>query len=215
MNAQAAVYIVDDDAAVREALTLLLESAGYGVEAFSDAQAFLAACTADSQGCVILDVSMPGMDGPTLQEELLKRGISLPVIFLSAHGDIPITVRAIKAGAIDFLTKPVEGAVLLDRIQTALEQHSRAQEQTKSRRLLAERLASLTKREWDVMALAVAGHTNKEIAHRLEISHRTVEIHRAHVMQKTGAANLLELARIAEGQTGAANAEANSLRAAT
>ena len=203
MNAQATVFVVDDDAAVRDALTLLLESAGYGVETFSDPQSFLAARTSDAPGCVILDVSMPDMDGPMLQEELLNRGNQLPVIFLSAHGNIPITVRTIKAGAIDFLTKPVEGAVLLDRIQTALEQHSRMQEQTRAKRMLSARLVNLTARERDVMALAVAGHTNKEIANLLDISHRTVEIHRAHVMQKTGASNLLELARIAEGQTGA------------
>ena len=203
MNAQATVFVVDDDAAVRDALTLLLESAGYGVETFSDPQSFLAARTSAAPGCIILDVSMPDMDGPMLQKELLNRGIQLPVIFLSAHGNIPITVRTIKAGAIDFLTKPVEGAVLLDRIQTALEQHSRMQEQTRAKRMLSVRLANLTARERDVMALAVAGHTNKEIANLLDISHRTVEIHRAHVMQKTGAANLLELARIAEGQTGA------------
>jgi RNA polymerase sigma factor (sigma-70 family) len=112
-------------------------------------------------------------------------------------------VRTIKAGAVDFLTKPVEGDVLLDRVQTALEQNSRMQEQTRARRLLSARLANLTERERDVMTLAVAGHTNKEIAKRLDISYRTVEIHRARVMQKTGASNLLELARIAEGQAGA------------
>lgn len=203
MNAQATVFVVDDDAAVRDALTLLLESAGHSVETYANPRDFLAACTPESRGCIILDVSMPVMDGPMLQEELSSRGIHLPVIFLSAHGNIPITVRTIKAGAVDFLTKPVEGAVLLERVQTALEQNSRMQEQTRARRLLSARLASLTEREWDVMTLAVAGHTNKEIAKRLDISYRTVEIHRAHVMQKTGASNLLELARIAEGRTGA------------
>jgi PAS domain S-box-containing protein len=203
MSAQAPVYVVDDDAAVRDALTLLLESAGHSVETYSNPQAFLAACTPESRGCIILDVNMPVMDGPMLQEELLSRDIHLPVIFLSAHGNIPITVRAIKAGAVDFLTKPVEGDVLLDRVQTALEQNARMQEQTRAKRLLSARLANLTERERDVMTLAVAGHTNKEIAKRLDISYRTVEIHRARVMQKTGASNLLELARIAEGQAGA------------
>lgn len=185
------VYIIDDDAAVRDALAMLLEASGHAVVAFRSAGEFLAACTPDWRGCIILDVDMPGMDGTALQAELPRRMVRLPTIFLSGKGTIPLTVRAIKAGAVDFLTKPVDRKVLLDRVQKALQQgeafHS-----------IALRLAELTEREREVMKLAVTGHTNKEIGQQLGISYRTVEIHRTHVMHKTGATNLLELARIAE-----------------
>lgn len=191
------VYVIDDDAAVRDALSMLLEAAGYAVATFPAASDFLDVCTPGSLGCIILDVDMPGMDGPALQEELIRRGLQLPVIFLSGKGTIPVTVRTIKAGAMDFLTKPVDGSVLLDRVQKALKQGTLLQEQADAFQSVALRLAALTEREKEIMALVVAGHTSKEIALRLAISYRTVEIHRAHVMQKTGASNLLELARIA------------------
>ena len=191
MSVRQEVYIIDDDAAVRDALSMLLEATGHAVSAFENATWFLQNCTPGCQGCIILDVDMPGMDGPALQEELLRRNIRLPVIFLSGKGTIPVTVRAIKTGAMDFLTKPVDRQVLLDRVQKALKQ-SEALQST------ALRLAALTEREREVMKLAVAGHTSKEIAQRLGISYRTVEIHRTHVMHKTGATNLLELARIAD-----------------
>jgi FixJ family two-component response regulator len=193
MNDTARVFVVDDDAAVRDALAMLLETAGYEVATFPGAGDFLNICTPGTAGCVILDVDMPDMDGPSLQQELNRRGVLLPVIFLSGYGTIPVTVSTIKAGALDFLTKPVDGSVLLERVREALEKYAQLQKQS----ALASRLAILTEREREVMRLAVAGHTSKEIAQRLEISYRTVEIHRAHVMQKTGASNLLELARIA------------------
>jgi FixJ family two-component response regulator len=183
------IFIVDDDEVVRHALTLLVETAGYIVHAFDSAEAFIEACGPESHGCLILDVQMPGMDGPTLQQELMQRGIMLPVIFLSAHGSIPLTVRTIKAGAMDFLTKPVEAKVLLERIRSALAVNLRFVEAER-------RLAALTEREREVMMLAVGGKSNKEVGRELDISPRTVEIHRARVMQKTGAANLLELAEI-------------------
>ena len=191
------VYVIDDDAAVRDALSMLLEAAGYAVATFPTASDFLDVRTPSSLGCIILDVDMPDMDGPALQEELIRRGLRLPVIFLSGKGTIPVTVRTIKAGAMDFLTKPMDGSVLLDRVQKALKQGTLLQEQADAFQSVALRLAALTEREKEIMALVVAGHTSKEIALRLAISYRTVEIHRAHVMQKTGASNLLELARIA------------------
>ncbi|MGA8865169.1 MAG: response regulator [Gallionella sp.] len=191
MNDHNLVYIIDDDAAVRDGLTMLLEASGHAVAAFRSAGEFLDACTPDWRGCIILDVDMPGMDGTALQEELPRRMVRLPVIFLSGKGTIPLTVRAIKAGAVDFLTKPVDRKVLLDRVQKALQRGEAFNS-------IALRLAELTEREREVMKLAVAGHTNKEIGQRLGISYRTVEIHRTHVMQKTGATNLLELARIAD-----------------
>ena len=201
MSDSVRVFIVDDDAAVRDALAMLLDAAGYDVATFPSAEDFLEVCSADTLGCIILDVNMPGMDGPMLQEELTRRGLALPIIFLSGQGTIPVTVRTIKAGAIDFLIKPVDGSVLLARVQEALAQCSMHKKQANVAQSAAARLATLTEREREIMKLAVAGHTSKEIAQQLDISYRTVEIHRAHVMQKTGASNTLELARIATLQT--------------
>ena len=192
------VFVIDDDAAVRDALTMQIEAAGHAVAAFGTASEFLDVCTPGTRGCIILDVDMPVMDGPALQEELLRRNVQLPVIFLSGKGTIPVTVRTIKAGAMDFLTKPVDGSVLLARVQDALERSSLLQKQSEAFQSVALRLAALTEREREVMKLAVAGQTNKEIGQRLGNSYRTVEIHRTHVMQKTGSSNLLELARIAD-----------------
>ncbi len=191
MNDHNLVYIIDDDAAVRDGLTMLLEASGHAVAAFGNAGEFLYACTPGKRGCIILDVDMPGMDGIALQEELARRNVQLPVIFLSGKGTIPVTVRAIKAGAMDFLTKPVNRQVLLERVQMALRQEE-------SFHSIASRLGTLSDREREVMKLAVAGQTSKEIGQSLGISYRTVEIHRTHVMQKTGATSLLELARIAD-----------------
>ncbi len=200
MNYFGYVFIVDDDAVVLDSLRMLLEAAGYAVATFHGAEDFLEICTPETHGCIILDVNMPDMDGPALQEELTRRGLQLPIIFLSGHGTIPLTVRALKAGALDFLIKPVKGSVLLARVQEAMEQCSVLQKQAKASQSVAARLAMLTEREIEVLKLAVAGQTSKEIAQRLGISYRTVEIHRAHVMQKTGASNMLELARITSNQ---------------
>lgn len=190
------VYVVDDDDAVLDSLSMLLEANGYAVETYSSAAAFLAAFSQDIPGCLILDVDMPEMGGPALQEELNRRGVSLPIIFLTGHGTIPLTVRTLKAGALDFLTKPVAGALLLGRVEEAMQKCSRLLEQKQAAQSATAKLASLTAREREVMNLAVEGHTSKEIAQRLSISYRTVEIHRAHLMQKTGASNMLELARM-------------------
>lgn len=197
MNDLAKVFVVDDDMAVRDALAMQLEASGYAAATFGSAKEFLDSCTPGTKGCIILDVDMPDMDGPALQEELKRRGLPLPVIFLTGKGTIPLTVRVMRAGAIDFLTKPVEGSMLLARVKEALEKGSWQLKRALVTQSSASRLEKLTRREREVMALAVAGHTSKEIARRLGISYRTVEIHRAHVMQKTGASNLLELARIA------------------
>lgn len=197
MSDRTKIFIVDDDAGIRDALTMLLEAADYAVEAFKCAADFLVNVTHPAKGCIILDVDMPDMDGPTLQEQLLQHGLELPVIFLSGHGTIPITVRTIKAGAMDFLTKPVDGSVLLAHVKQALEMHVPLQQQTGSHQSIQARLATLTEREREVLKLAISGNPSKEIAKNLGISHRTVEIHRAHVLQKTGASNILELAYIA------------------
>jgi FixJ family two-component response regulator len=197
MTGRARVFIVDDDAAVRDALAVQLGAAGHDVVALPGAMDLLGICTPGIQGCVILDVDMPGMDGPALQEELARRGLRLPVIFLSGRGTIPITVRTVKAGAMDFLTKPVKAEVLLARVKEALEQCSRMSEDNAEYKSVRARLATLSRREREVMQLAVAGKTSKEIGQILSISYRTVDIHRTHAMQKTGSSNLLELARFA------------------
>jgi FixJ family two-component response regulator len=192
------VFIVDDDPAVRDALTLMIAQEGFAVEAFDSAEAFLAACREDCRCCTIIDIRMPGMDGMRLQEELSRLGIPVPIIFLTGHGDIPMSVRAIKSGAVDFLTKPVTREKLIECVRSAIQASESSLAQHANRQHAASRLAILTERERDVMALAVAGHPNKEIARRLGISHRTVEIHKSNIMHKTGTTNLLELARLAQ-----------------
>lgn len=197
MMQEPVVYIVDDDAAVRDSLTLMIEQAGIYVQSFENAKMFLNAYRPDFSGCIIIDVRMPGMDGLQLQEELIWRKITLPVIFLTGHGDIPMSVRAIKGGAIDFLTKPVIREKLLICVRAAFTEAKKRMNDVTSSQEIKSCLAKLTRREREVMLLAVQGHTNKEIAVCLGISHRTVEIHKSKIMQKTGASNLLDLARIA------------------
>jgi FixJ family two-component response regulator len=192
------VFIVDDDEAVRDALSLLLRTAGFPVRTFAGAEEFLSSYQPGWQGCVVLDVVMPARSGPDLQNEMAERDIRLPILFLTAHGTIPTAVRTIKAGALDFLTKPVDGALLISRIQEALDGQEDPEREAAAGRPSAERLRSLTEREREIMSLMIAGLTSKEIARRLGISHRTVDIHRSHVMAKSGASNLLELARMAE-----------------
>lgn len=198
MKTPPTVYIIDDEAAVRDALLLLLSEADIAVEAYENAEAFLRLCHPHAPCCAIVDLSMPGMDGLQLQQEMNRRGIRLPVIFLSGHGDIPISVKAIKAGAVDFLTKPVASATLLEAVRNACQECTQRTVGAAGGPDDHSGLASLTEREREVMSLAVAGHSNKEIARRLGISHRTVEIHKTHIMHKTGAVNLLELARLAQ-----------------
>jgi len=192
------VYIIDDDSAIRDSLALMIEQEDLGVLVFDCAESFLAACSETSYGCAIIDIRMPGMDGMQLQEEMTRRGILLPVVFLTGHGDIPMSVRAIKSGAQDFLTKPVTRDKLLASVRSALKSGSQMVEKIARVQRTRSLLAELTDREREVMMLAVLGHPNKEIARRLGISHRTVEIHKAKIMHKTGAINLLDLARLAQ-----------------
>jgi len=197
MTAGPRIFIVDDDAALRYGLAIFLEISGYTVSAFESAENFLATCTPDVTGCAILDLEMPGMDGQTLQKEMNRRGFRLPVIFLSGYGTIRTSVRTMKAGAVNFLTKPVDPPALVACVQEALNIESRQQRRHETRLANASLLESLTERERQIMALTVTGYTNKEIAQRLDISHRTVEIHRARIFQKTNTSNALELARMA------------------
>jgi FixJ family two-component response regulator len=198
MNTQPCVFIVDDDFAVRDSLQLIMETAGLDYQAFDSAEHFLQSYCPDKLGCLLLDVNMAGMNGDELQAELIRRNIHLPIIFLTAYGDIPMTVRTIKAGAVDFLTKPVPRKLLLERIQDALQHASRIQEQALAEQALCNCLNSLTSRELEILPLVLAGHSNKEVARHIGISYRTVEIHRARILNKTGATSLLELARLCE-----------------
>lgn len=190
------VFLVDDSIDVRESLTQLIEMNGLTVEAFSSAEQLLEANLDDRMGCLILDLKMPGMNGLELQTVLSQRGIALPIIFLTAHGDIPASVKAIQAGAIDFLTKPVEPVLLLGRIQQAIVRDVQRHERLIIEREYQQRLTNLTPREIEVANLLAAGHLNKSIGQLLGISHRTVENHRARIMDKTGVTNLIELANL-------------------
>lgn len=190
------VFIVDDDAAIRDSLSLMIEQENIAVQAFDSAETFLAAYQPECPGCAIVDIRMPGMDGIELHEALLKRNILLPIIFLTGHGDIPMSVQAMKAGAVDFLTKPVTREKLLISIRAAIQKSERLLSENANHQEALLHLASITDRERAVMLLAVQGHPNKHIARQLGISHRTVEIHKSKIMQKTGAINLLDLARI-------------------
>ena len=193
----ATVFIVDDDPGIRESLPVLMETAGLKAECFASAEAFLDACDHDQEGCLLLDVRMPGLSGPQLHVELARRKIGLPVIFLTAYADLATGVDAMKQGAMDFLTKPVNGALLLQRVQAALAVHREQRRTDNARQSLLSRLQKLSCRERDVLALALTGTTSREIAERLRISLRTVEGHRARIYLKTGSASLLELSRTA------------------
>jgi FixJ family two-component response regulator len=190
------VFVVDDDAPVRDALKLLLRSVGHNVECFASAQEFLDAYHDDRPGCLVLDVRMPGMSGLELQERLNERRAILPIIFITGHGDVPMAVEALQAGALDFLQKPFRDQELLDRIAKALEKDTVNRRELIELRAIAERFADLTPRERKVMELVTQGKANKVIAGDLDISQRTVEIHRARVMEKTRASSLAHLVRM-------------------
>jgi two-component system response regulator FixJ len=203
MAAVALVHVIDDDEAVRESLGLLLESAGLSVRTYASATAFLAALPKLDVGCVLTDVQMPGLNGLELQRRLTQLGIRLPVIVMTGHGDVPIAVEALKAGAADFLEKPFDDAQLLAVVSSALAASEQTHDKAIAMARIAERLASLTPREREVLGHIVAGQPNKTIAYDLGASPRTIEVHRAHVMEKMGARSLSELVRIAIAAEGA------------
>jgi two-component system response regulator TtrR len=191
------VFVVDDDEGIRRALDFLLSSAGYQVQCFDSAQAFLAHYASDMHGCLLLDVRMPGMDGLDLHEHLKANNINIPVVFVTAYADVPMAVRAMKAGAFDFVEKPFDGAELLNRVRRAISQDRRTQVDQSQLRAAQERLTRLTPREREVMELVVSGYLNKQIASELDISMKTVENHRAKVMEKMHAESLADLVRMA------------------
>lgn len=190
------VFIVDDDEAVRSSLRLLLKSVGLVPSPFGSASDFLDAYDPEQPGCLVLDVRMPQMSGLELQEELNRRGAVLPVIFITGHGDVPMAVEAMQAGAFDFLQKPFRDQDLIDRIQRALKKDDDIRTALDKRGLIGERFDSLTPREREVLDLMSQGRSNKQMAFELGVSQRTIEIHRGRVMEKTGAASLAQLVRM-------------------
>lgn len=192
------IFLVDDDPSVRKSLSRLISSAGYPVEAFSSAREFLNRNSTDESGCLLLDLRMPDINGIELQEELLLTGNTIPIIFISAHANVPISVRAMKGGAVDFLTKPFSGDQLVSAIKTAIEKNSRKRNEDSQQHEIKERLASLTPREYDVFRLVVHGLLNKQIGSQLGISEKTVKVHRSRVMDKMRASSLAELVLFAQ-----------------
>jgi FixJ family two-component response regulator len=206
MSEHAIVFIVDDDPSMRRSLEALLRSVGLDVHLFSTAQEFMQAERPDAPGCLVLDVRLPGMSGLAFQEELANTGVALPVIFVTGHGDVPMTVRAMKAGAVEFLTKPFDDQVLLDAVHTAIERDRARRHQAEGLFALKARYDELTTREKEVMKLVVAGRVNKQIAADLGLSVVTVKVHRGQVMRKMLAKSVAELVRMADrlGSPGAA-----------
>ncbi len=191
----ATVFIVDDDAGMRSSLGLLMETADLTAACFASADEFLAACGSNPQGCLILDVRMPGSSGLQLQDELLARKITLPIIFLTGFADVPMTVGAMQKGAVNFLAKPVNGALLLELVHSALQTSLVQHEAGAARALFQARLLDLTGREREVLSLALSGMPNKKISRELNISLRTTEGHRSRIYQKLGVDSLIELAQ--------------------
>ena len=197
-DTDATVFVVDDDAPMRESLKNLIRSVGLRAELFASAQEFLRSKRPDVPSCLVLDVRMPGLSGLDLQRRTTEVGMEIPIVFITGHGDIPMSVRAMKAGAVEFLTKPYRDQDLLDAIQEALERDRKAREQRAAMEELRSRFASLTPREREVMARVVAGLLNKQIGAELGTSETTVKIHRHQVMEKMGAGSLPELVRMAD-----------------
>ncbi|HVO02947.1 MAG TPA: response regulator FixJ [Candidatus Cybelea sp.] len=197
MASESTVFVVDDDVDVRESVCALLESAGLHGVPFGSARAFLDAYRSNATGCVIADIRMPDMDGLELQEEIVRRNIPLPVIVVTGHADVPLAVRAMKAGALDLIEKPFDDEQLLATVRRALAKAEWQREQASAAQNVTTRVASLSTRERQVLELLVAGKANKVIAYELDISPRTVEIHRARVMDKMEAKSLSDLVRAA------------------
>lgn len=190
------VFVVDDDRAVRDSLALLVNSVGLEAETFASASEFLEAYRPEHRGCLVTDIRMPGMSGLELQEKLTEEHIPIPVIVLTGHGDVPAAVRALKAGAIDFVEKPFNPQALLDLIQQAIARDTEIRAQAADEAEFSERMALLTPREHEVLELVVAGRANKVIAIDLGISERTVELHRGRIMRKMQARSLADLMRL-------------------
>jgi FixJ family two-component response regulator len=195
---EATVFVVDDDSHVRGSIEQLIKSVGLNVHTFSSAQEFLDQGLPDTPSCLVLDIRMPSLSGLDLQDELVKRGFTTPVIFITGHGTVPMSVRAMKAGAVDFLQKPFEDQDLLDAIHRAIEQNKQTRLEQAEIGEIKRRVESLTPREYEVLVLVVAGMLNKQIAYDLKMSENTVKTHRAHIMQKMQVESLADLVRLTE-----------------
>jgi FixJ family two-component response regulator len=200
------VFVVDDDPSMRRSLESLLKSVGHDVRLFASAPEFMQAVRDDAPGCIVLDVRLPGMSGLTFQQELAKARVALPIIFVTGHGDVPMSVRAMKAGAVEFLTKPFDDQVLLDAVHAALERDRVRRREEASLASLQARYEDLTERERQVMGHVVTGRVNKRIAAELGLSVVTVKVHRGQVMRKMQAKSIAELVRMAD-RLGAARTE--------
>jgi two-component system response regulator FixJ len=196
-QSNAIVYLVDDEFAVRDSLTLLIETAGFDVQSFASAQEFMEGYDPERPGCLLLDVRMPTMSGLELQQKLNERGIAIPIIFISGHAEVADSAKAFRAGAIDFLEKPFENSVLFERIAEGIHEDIYARSQLALKRETLERLGQLTPREMEVLRLIISSHSNKESARILNVSNRTIDAHRARIMEKLQADSLAELMKIA------------------
>lgn len=192
------VFVIDDDASMRDAVSRLLNAVGLTVQTFASAREFLSGRLPDVPGCAVLDVRLPGLSGLDLQREMVERGIHIPVIFITGHGDIPMSVQAMKAGAVEFLTKPFRDQDLLDAVRSGIQLDRQGRKERAELAELRDGLRQLTPRELEVMSLVVAGLLNKQIALRLGTSEKTIKIHRSHVMQKMRADSLADLVRMSQ-----------------
>ena len=198
LQRQFTVHVVDDDASIRSSLSRLFRATGHYVRAFESAQAYLAEASPEDPGCVVLDIRMPGMDGLTLQERMSDQGFYSPIVFVSAHGDISASVRAMKGGAVDFLEKPFEEEDLLRAVDRAIELDEELRERRDSNARFEHGLEALTSREYQVMTHVIAGKPNKVIARELDVSEKTIKVHRGRVMKKMEARSLADLVRMTE-----------------
>jgi RNA polymerase sigma factor (sigma-70 family) len=196
-DSAAIVFVVDDDPSVRRSLKRLIKSAGFTVESFASAQEFLGRPRPDIPGCLVLDIHMPGVNGLDLQDDLAAAEVNLPIIFLTGYGTVPASVRAMKAGALDFLEKPVDDRALVDAIHQAVERHRRARLEQAEIREIRRRLDSLSPREQEVFSLLLTGMLNKQIAFELGTTEKTIKVHRGRVMEKMQAGSMAELVRLA------------------
>lgn len=195
---KAMVFVVDDDPYVRKSLSFLISSAGLDVETFATAKEFLKRHPHKGPSCLILDVKMPGVSGMALQEKLLSQEYDIPIVFISGHGDIPMTVKAIKKGAVDFLSKPFDEKDLLDAVREALQRDANTRALQKEQEKIHRRLESLTPREYEILTHVITGMLNKQIAYALKISEITVKVHRGRVMEKMGVDSVAALVRLTE-----------------
>lgn len=198
-NQNPTVFVVDDDLSLRKALSRLLKSEGYDVETFSSAQEFLHADPrCEVPACLVLDMKMPGLNGLDLQQELHKREYAIPIVFITGHGDIPMGVKAMKKGAIEFLTKPFDDEVLLGAVEEALKKDMANRSAMNERQSILQRVKLLTPREYEILTYVITGMLNKQIAYDLDISEKTVKVHRGRVMEKLGIDSVAELVRLTE-----------------